>query len=100
MHTSSQNAHSSIDSAMLAAVDLAVGSRAAAIRQMGVTHRTLESFVGEFGQPPRVSFGAAYPIYRWVVPGRDGDVEVAVIDRGHKQVRILMNAERPGAADH
>ncbi len=80
----------SLDSTTMTAVAVAVGSRGPSIRQMEVTHRTLENFVGEFGRPPLVSFGAAHPIYRWFVPGADGDVEVAVIDRGCDQVRILI----------
>ncbi|QSX74136.1 hypothetical protein HIV01_013095 [Lysobacter arenosi] len=82
-----------MDATMMSAVALAVGSRSAAVRQIGVTRRTLGSFVGEFGRPPLVSFGAAYPIYRWFVQGDEGDIEVAVIDRGCDQVRILMSGD-------
>jgi hypothetical protein len=85
-----------LDEAMMATIGQLVGSREGMVRRLGITQRTMSSFVEEFGRMPRTHAGFAFPVYCWFLRDKESDVEVAIIDRGAVQVRILIKAP-PGA---
>ncbi|WP_368566202.1 hypothetical protein [Pseudoxanthomonas sp. UTMC 1351] len=64
--------------------------RAASIRRMGITPRTLISFVEEWGNPSTVYSRFASPVYEWMKRENQSDVTVIVIDRGSTRVRVVV----------